>query len=48
METTTLTRRQARWAQALLAYDFTIIYRPGKSNPADGPLRRPDYELEQD
>jgi hypothetical protein len=45
METTTLTRRQARWAQALSAYDFTISYRTGKTNPADGPSRRPDYEI---
>jgi hypothetical protein len=48
METTMLSRRQARWAQALSAYDFTITYRPGKANPADGPSRRPDYEPEQD
>ncbi|KFY68107.1 hypothetical protein V496_01299 [Pseudogymnoascus sp. VKM F-4515 (FW-2607)] len=47
METTALTRRQARWAQALSAYDFQISYRAGKTNPADGPLRRPDYEEEK-
>jgi hypothetical protein len=48
METTTLSRRQARWAQALSAYDFTISYRPGRMNPADAPSRRPDYEPERD
>jgi hypothetical protein len=47
METTALTRRQARWAQALSAYDFHISYRAGKTNPADGPSRRPDYEVEK-
>jgi hypothetical protein len=44
MDTTTLSRRQARWAQDLSAYDFEIEYRAGKANPADGPSRRPDYE----
>ena len=38
-----LTRRQARWAQRLSAYDFTIEYRAGSKNPADGLSRRPDY-----
>jgi hypothetical protein len=36
-----LTRRQAGWAMLLAAYDFDIKHRPGKSNPADGPSRRP-------
>jgi len=27
----------------LAPYDFTIYYRKGKLNPADGPSRRPDY-----
>lgn len=44
MTTSTLTRRQARWAQVLSAYDFVITYRPGRTNPADGPSRRPDYQ----
>jgi hypothetical protein len=44
MTTSALSRRQARWALELSAYDFVIAYRPGKSNPADGPSRRPDYE----
>jgi len=38
-----LTGRQARWSLVLAAYDFVIIHRPGKSNPADAPSRRPDY-----
>jgi len=38
-----LNGRQARWAIALSAYDFQVIHRPGKSNPADAPSRRPDY-----
>lgn len=42
-----LSSRQARWAEALADFDFVIEYRPGKTNPADGPSRRPDYrELE--
>lgn len=44
MTTTALSRRQARWALELSKYDFVIAYRPGKSNPADGPSRRPDYK----
>jgi RNase H-like domain found in reverse transcriptase/Reverse transcriptase (RNA-dependent DNA polymerase)/Integrase zinc binding domain/Chromo (CHRromatin Organisation MOdifier) domain/Integrase core domain len=39
-----LSRRQARWAEILSAYDFEIEYLEGKRNPADGPSRRPDYE----
>ena len=39
-----LNSRQARWALALAAFDFEIFHRPGKTNPADGPSRRPDYE----
>ena len=38
-----LSRRQARWAEALAAFDFEIVYRKGKENPADGLSRRPDY-----
>lgn len=41
-----LNRRQARWAERLAAFDFTIEYRTGKTNPADGPSRRPDYNTE--
>jgi len=39
-----LNGRQARWATFLAAFDFNIEHRSGKSNPADGPSRRPDYE----
>jgi hypothetical protein len=38
-----LNGRQARWATFLAAFDFEIEHRPGKSNPADAPSRRPDY-----
>jgi hypothetical protein len=38
-----LNGRQARWAIALSGYDFTIAHQPVKRNPADVPLRRPDY-----
>ena len=44
MTTKELTRRQARWAERLSAFDFEIVHRAGKVNPADGPSRRPDYE----
>jgi hypothetical protein len=39
----TLNRRQARWVSELSPYSFTVEYRPGSTNPADGPSRRPDY-----
>ena len=39
----TLNRRQARWVSELSPYTFTVEYRPGATNPADGPSRRPDY-----
>ena len=39
-----LNGRQARWATFLASFDFVIEHRPGKTNPADGPSRRPDYE----
>ena len=35
--------RQARWLVYLTPYNFIIQYRPGLLNPADRPLRRPDY-----
>ena len=44
MTTKELSRRQARWAERLAAFDFEIKYHKGTSNPADGPSRRPDYE----
>jgi hypothetical protein len=39
-----LNGRQARWAEELAVFDFVLEYRVGKTNPADGPSRRPDYE----
>jgi len=38
-------RRQARWSDVLSAYDFVIEHLEGSKNPADGPSRRPDYEI---
>jgi hypothetical protein len=38
-------RRQARWAEILSSYDFVIEHLDGKKNPADGPSRRPNYEI---
>jgi transposase InsO family protein len=43
MSQTVLNGRQARWLIQLAPYDFTIHYRRGSLNPADGPSRRPDY-----
>jgi len=40
-----LSRRQARWSEILSAYDFVIELLEGSENPADGPSRRPDYEI---
>jgi len=40
-----LSRRQARWAEVLSSYDLTIQPLEGTKNPADGPSRRPDYEI---
>lgn len=42
MTTKELNPRQVRWAEKLSAFDFHILYRKGKLNPADGPSRRPD------
>src|SRR5438552_4100826 len=47
MTTKELTRRQARWAEKLSAFDFEIVHRAGKANPADGHSRRPDYEPDE-
>jgi hypothetical protein len=46
MKTKTLNYRQVRAYKRLTEYDFIITHRPGKVNPADGPLRRPDYIIE--
>src|SRR6266496_5316564 len=43
MSTKIRNRRQARWAEVLAEYDFVFEHIPGKTNPADGPSRRPDY-----
>ena len=43
MSQTHLNGRQVRWMIQLAPYDFTIHYRKGSLNPADGPSRRPDY-----
>ena len=40
-----LSGRQARWAEILSSYDFVIEHLEGMKNPADGPSRRPDYEI---
>jgi len=40
-----LSWRQARWADILSSYDFIIEHLEGKTNPADGPSRRPNYEI---
>ena len=44
MKVKELNGRQARWAMRLAAFDFVISHRSGKTNPADAPSRRPDYE----
>jgi hypothetical protein len=43
MSTKELSKRQARWAERLAAFDFVILHKPGLKNPADAPSRRPDY-----
>lgn len=43
-----LNGRQARWAMKLSTFDFIITHRPGKTNPADAPSRRPDYKGENE
>jgi hypothetical protein len=44
LTTKALNRRQARWAELLGSYDFTISYRPGNQNTkADLLSRRVDY-----
>jgi hypothetical protein len=36
--------RQARWAKHLAAYNLEIVYRLGAENPANAPLRRPEFK----
>src|SRR4051794_4104520 len=43
MKQTLLNGRQAHWLMHLAPYDFTIHYRKGKLNPADGPSQHPDF-----
>jgi len=43
MELPSLNGWQACWAMSLAAFDFVVVYQSGKSNPADGPSRQPDY-----
>ena len=43
METKTLNHRQARAYILLSKFDFVVIHKPGATNPADAPSRRPDY-----
>ena len=47
MTTTELNRRQARWAEKLAAFDFTIQHCLGSKNPTDAPSHHPDYEPAQ-
>jgi hypothetical protein len=43
-ETKRYNRRQARWAEQLSRFDFSIVYRPGKrQGKPDALSRRPDY-----
>jgi hypothetical protein len=46
MDTKSLNHRQVRSYLVLSQYDFTLTHRPGITNPADGPSRRPDYMAE--
>ena len=48
MTTKKLSGMQTRWAELLSTYDFVIVHRKGKENPADGPSRRPDYMVERE
>jgi transposase InsO family protein len=43
MKKVTINNRQAHWIEFLAGFDFQIEHRPGRTNPADGPSRRPDY-----
>jgi hypothetical protein len=36
---------QTRWAEILSLYDIVIEHLEGEKNPADGPLKRPNYEI---
>ena len=48
-ETKVYNRRQARWAEKLSRFNFTIVFRPGKQGgKPDALSRRPDYTLGKD
>ena len=40
----TLSGHDAHWWETLSAYHLEILHRPGRLNPADVPLRWPNYE----
>ena len=40
----TLSGRDTHWWEILSTYHLEILHRPGRLNPADAPLRRPNYE----
>jgi hypothetical protein len=46
MDTKVLSHRQVRAYLVLSQFNFVITHRPGATNPADGPSRRPDYMKE--
>jgi RNase H-like domain found in reverse transcriptase len=48
MTTKVLTHRQARWAEVLADYDFTLRHVPGKKNPVDGLSHCPDYATDME
>lgn len=43
MKKAAVNNRQAHWIELLAGFDFEIEHRPGRTNPADGASRRPDY-----
>jgi hypothetical protein len=43
MKKVSINNRQAHWIEFLAGFDFQIEHTPGRTNPADGPSRRPDY-----
>ena len=43
MKTKSLVGRQVRWWELLSGYHLEVIYRPGKLNNTDGPLKQPNY-----
>ena len=43
-----LNKRQVRWTMFMTRFDIRVTHRPGRTNPADGPSRRPDYLTENE